>query len=95
VHERALIAGLIRTVEEVAAANTASRVTRVSVRLGALSHFTPDHFREHFAEAARGTVADGASVDATQDDDITDPRASDVVLESVEVETSAPAESRS
>jgi len=95
VHERALIAGLIRTVEEVAAANAASRVTRVSVRLGALSHFTVDHFREHFADAARGTVAEGAAVDATQGDDITDPRASDVVLESVEVETSVPAESRS
>ena len=92
-HERALIVGLIHTVEEVAAANSASRVTRVSVRLGALSHFTVDHFREHFADAARGTVADGAAVDATQDDDITDPRASDVVLESVEVETSVPAES--
>jgi hydrogenase nickel incorporation protein HypA/HybF len=95
VHERALIAGLIGTVEEVAAANAAPRVTRVSVRLGALSHFTVDHFREHFADAARGTVAEGAAVDAVQDDDITDPRASDVVLESVEVETSAPAESRS
>jgi hydrogenase nickel incorporation protein HypA/HybF len=95
VHERALMAGLIRRVEEVAAANAASRVTRVSVRLGALSHFTPDHFREHFADAARGTLAEGSTVDATQDDDITDPRAADVVLESVELETSAPVESRS
>jgi hydrogenase nickel incorporation protein HypA/HybF len=94
VHERALIAELIRTVEAVADANAASRVTRVTVRLGALSHFTVDHFREHFEDAARGTLAEGAAVDATQDDDITDPRAADVVLESVEVETSAPAESR-
>lgn len=94
-HERALMAALIRTVEEVAATNAASRVTRVSVRLGALSHFTPDHFREHFADAARLTLAEGAAVDATLDDDITDPRAADVVLESVELETSAPAESRS
>ena len=42
----------------------AARMTRVVVRLGALSHFTPEHFREHFADAAAGTLAAGAEVDA-------------------------------
>ena len=61
------------------------RVTRITVWLGALSHFTPEHFREHFDDAARGTLAEGAEVDATLDDDISDPRAPGVVLESVVV----------
>jgi hydrogenase nickel incorporation protein HypA/HybF len=82
--------GLIGSVEDVAAANGASRVTRVTVRLGALSHFTVDHFVEHFEDAARGTIAEGAAVDATLDDDIASSSAADVVLESVEVELTSP-----
>jgi hydrogenase nickel incorporation protein HypA/HybF len=56
-------------------------VTRVVVRVGPLSHFTPAHFREHFADAARGTVADGAEVDVSIDAD-----GGDVLLESLELE---------
>jgi hydrogenase nickel incorporation protein HypA/HybF len=80
---------VIEQVVRVAESEGAARVVRVSVRLGALSHFTPEHFEEHFAEASRGTVAEGAGVDASLDDDIRHPRASDVVLEQVEVELSA------
>jgi hydrogenase nickel incorporation protein HypA/HybF len=85
-HERALIEDVTRKVQELAAADGAERVTRVQVRLGALSHFTPEHFREHFDDAARGTVADGAEVVATLDPDIGAGYAADVVLESVELE---------
>ena len=85
-HEHALMADVMRKIDEVAQADGANRVTRVSVRLGALSHFTPDHFREHFLDASRGTFAEAALVDAVVDDDIADPRARDVVLESIEVE---------
>jgi len=85
-HERALMTDLIREIEAVARADGATRVTRVSVRLGALSHFTEEHFCEHFVDASLGTLADGAAVDATLDDDLDDPRATGVVLESVEVE---------
>ena len=85
-HERALMQDVMRKIGEVAEADGAARVTRVGVRLGALSHFTPEHFREHFDDAARGTVAEGAAVDAVLGTDIADPRARDVVIESVEVE---------
>lgn len=85
-HERALMTDLMREIEEVARADDATRVTRVSVRLGALSHFTQEHFREHFVDASRGTLAEGAAVDAVLADDLDDPRATGVVLESVEVE---------
>ena len=85
-HERALMLDVIRKIEEVARDGGAGRVTRVGVRLGALSHFTPEHFREHFEEASRGTIAEGAAVDAVVDGGIADERARDVVIESVEVE---------
>ena len=85
-HERALMTDLMREIEAVAAADGATRVTRVSVRLGALSHFTPEHFREHFVDASQGTLAEGADVEAVLAEDLGDPRAAGVVLESIEVE---------
>jgi hydrogenase nickel incorporation protein HypA/HybF len=89
-HERALMIDLMRKIEEVAAEGGASRVVRVSVRLGPLSHFTPAHFREHFVDASRGTIAEGAQVDAVVDGDITGELARDVVLEDVVVELPEP-----
>ena len=86
-HEQALKKDVVREIEEVARAGDAVRVTRVGVRLGALSHFTAEHFREHFVDASRNTIAEGAEVDAVVEEDITDPRARDVVLESIEVES--------
>lgn len=85
-HERALMADVLREVAEVARLGGGSRVVRVGVRLGALSHFTPAHFQEHFDDASRGTIAEGAGVDAVLDEDIAAEHARDVVLESVEVE---------
>ena len=85
-HERALMRDVLARVEEAARTEGATRVTRVDVRLGALSHFTPAHFLEHFEDAARGTIAEGAAVVAAVETDIAHPHASDVVVESVEVE---------
>lgn len=85
-HERALMRDVMARIEQVAAAAGAARVTKVTVRLGALSHLTVAHFDEHFVDAARGTIAEGAEVDAVVDGDIHSERARDVVLESVEVD---------
>ena len=84
-HEKALMDDLMAKILGVAAAQGGVRVTRIKVWLGALSHFTPEHFREHFDDAAQGTAAEGAEVVATLDDDLADPRAQGVVLESVSV----------
>lgn len=84
-HERALMDDLVRKVLAVAEAEDATVVTRIRVRLGALSHFTPEHFVEHWADASRGTAAAGATVDATLDGDLVGEAAQGVVLESVEV----------
>ena len=81
-HERALMRDLMQKIEAEAGG---ARVTRVRVRLGALSHFTEAHFREHFDDAARGTVADGAAVEAAVSADPTEDGALGVVLESIDV----------
>jgi hydrogenase nickel incorporation protein HypA/HybF len=86
VHEKALMNDLVRTIEARARAEGALRVVRVRVRLGALSHFTAGHFREHFEDAVRGTVAEGATVETELRTDPTEPAAQSVVLEEIDVE---------
>ncbi len=76
---------LVAKVVAVANAEGATAVVRIRVRLGALSHFTPEHFVEHWEDASRDTVAEGALVDATMDDDLAGGAAQGVVLESVVV----------
>jgi hydrogenase nickel incorporation protein HypA/HybF len=76
---------LVRKVLAVAEAEGASSVARIHVRLGALSHFSPPHFREHWADATRGTLAEGAEVEATMNEDLIGDEAQGVVLQSVEV----------
>ena len=85
-HEKALMDDLMRTIASRARAEDARRVTRIRVRLGALSHFSPAHFREHFEDASRGTLAEGAEVIAELRVDPTEPEAQGVVLESIDVE---------
>ncbi len=85
-HEKHLTEDLVRKLEELAVEEGGSRVTRIRVRLGALSHFTPNHFGEHFGEAAAGTIAEGAEVQAELDTDPTAPSAQGVLLETVEFE---------
>jgi hydrogenase nickel incorporation protein HypA/HybF len=92
VHEHALMRDVMRKIAEVASEQGADRVTHVIVRLGALSHFTPEHFREHFVDASRGTIAEGATVHAVVDVDLAADRARDVVIESVEIELAETAE---
>ena len=84
-HEQATIRDLVRTDEHVAAENDATRVVRIKVRLGALSHFTPEHFLEHWQDATAGTIAEGSKVDAELSEDLTDPNAQGVVLEDIEI----------
>lgn len=85
-HEKHLTEDLVRKLQALADVEGGRRVIRIRVRLGALSHFTPDHFREHFDAAAAGTLAEGAEVQAEMATDPTAPGAQDVLLETVELE---------
>lgn len=85
-HEASLMRDLMHRLLAAAERQGAERVISVTVRLGVLSHMSPDHFREHFDVAARGTLAEGAEIEAIEVPDIQDPNAADVVLESFEIE---------
>ena len=86
-HEASLMKGLMRQIETIAAGEGATKITKVSVWCGALSHMTKAHFTEHFDQAAKGTLAEGAALDVTLSDDLADHRAQDIVLESIDIET--------
>lgn len=85
-HELGLMAPLLQRIEAAAAAAGARRVTGVRIWLGALSQCSPAHFAEHFAEAARGTVAAGARLEFTLSDDPGHADAAHVGIESMELE---------
>ena len=84
-HEQATIRDLVATVLHFAEENDATRVVRIKVRLGALSHFTPEHFLEHWQDATGGTIAEGSKVEAELSEDLTDPNAQGVILEDIEI----------
>jgi hydrogenase nickel incorporation protein HypA/HybF len=84
-HEAGLMRDLMRRIVEAAAADGGGRVCGVRVWLGALSHFTPKHFAEHFEDASRGTVAEGAAISCDVSDDPRHPDALWVRLLSIEM----------
>jgi len=89
VHEASLMADLLHKITTLAEVQQASKVTGVHITLGALSHLSPGHLRQHFALAAQGTVAEGARLDIDARTDITEPLALDIRLDSIEVEDSS------
>jgi len=86
-HEATLMAGLMRRIDEIARSEGAVRIVGVSVWLGALCHMSAQHFEEHFEQAAKGTIAEGATLLALVSTDTGHVHAQDIVLESVDVES--------
>lgn len=86
-HEQSLMDNLMRKIMKVAQEHNASRVKSLTVRLGALTHFSEEHFTEHFIHASRESLAEGADLEIHISDDIREPHAQDILLESVQVET--------
>ena len=84
-HEMSLINDLIHKMEGIARQRYASKITKARVRLGALSHISADHFRDHFVEGTKGTVAEGAALEIEIAEDLADPHAQDILLISVDV----------
>ena len=84
-HEMSLLADILRKIATIAGENQVERVLKVKVKLGALSHISPEHFREHFEDAIPGTAAEGAELEVEALSDINDPHAQEIILESVEL----------
>ena len=85
-HETALVRDLVRRINHLAQGMNARRVTGAKIWLGAFSHLSAEHFREHFTVEARDTPAAGAVLDIKVSDDPDDPLAQHVRLESVDID---------
>lgn len=85
-HEQGLINDLIRKILKLAEKEQAVKVTKVSVKLGALSHMSASHFKEHYDIAAKGTIAEQAVIETEESEDIYDPNAQVVLLKSIDVQ---------
>ena len=84
-HEFGLMNDLLNKIDGIARQQGAERVVGVTVWLGALSHISAGHFREHFVHGARGTVADGAELAVETSTDTDHPQAQQIVLRRIEV----------
>ena len=85
-HETGIVRDLVAKVTEAGREAGAVRVARVDIWLGALSQFAPEHFREHFDEEVRGTIAQGTALGIETSIDIDDPNAQSVMIRSLELE---------
>jgi hydrogenase nickel incorporation protein HypA/HybF len=88
-HEGTLIKELVRKVNEVAAAEGATHVHAVGVKVGDFSHVSADHLREHFVHEAAGTAAEGARVDVEPISGLDNPMSLEIVLDTVEIDLPA------
>jgi hydrogenase nickel incorporation protein HypA/HybF len=80
------MSGLLKRIDRILDENSAERVVSVTIQIGALSHITPDHFREHFERATAGTRSEGARLVIETLDDTGHPHAQDIALLSLDVE---------
>ena len=85
-HETGIVRNLVRRLEQVAREQRAERITGVTVRLGALCAFSPEHFRAHFEEDVRGTLAEGAALHIELSQDIADPHAQSVMIRGIDLD---------
>ena len=85
-HESGIVRDRVRRVEAAAHDAGAIRIVGISVWLGALSQFSPAHFRKHFDDEARGTLAEHAKLSIEASDDPGDPNALSVMIRDLELE---------
>lgn len=85
-HETGLVRDLVHRLEAAARAAGAKKVSGAEVWLGAFSHMSAEHFREHFEYEARGTLADGAALKVEVSSDPEHPEAQAVVMRYVDLE---------
>jgi len=82
-HESRIVTDILSAIEKAAEANDVQRVESARIKIGALSHVTPEGFTGHFTLVAEGTVADGARLDISKSDDRDAPDALDIRLVSI------------
>ena len=82
-HELTLLNDLLKKVRDVA---NGQPVNSVSIWLGAMSHISAEHFKEHFDWATKDTDLEGMPLDIETSDDAFHPQAQDILLKSVNIQ---------
>lgn len=81
-HELTLLNDLLKKVREVA---DEKPVDSVSIWLGAMSHISASHFKEHFDWATKDSELEGVVLDIETSIDAFHPQAQDILLKSVNI----------
>lgn len=84
-HEFSLMKDLLKKIEQIAQENQPNQLQSVTVVLGALSHISAPHFREHFQQAVAGSDLESVGLEIECDADIHSPTAQDILLKSVDL----------
>lgn len=84
-HEKSVMDQLMKKIFSLANEQNAKQVTKVSIWLGALSHMSKGHFKEHFNISSAGTIAENATIEAEESNDLNHPDAMSVVLKSIDI----------
>jgi hydrogenase nickel incorporation protein HypA/HybF len=85
-HESGLMKDMMASIQKIISENRLVTVTRIKIRIGALSPFSADHFREHYDEAVAGSPIEHAALILETADDIGADDALSIVLEEIEGE---------
>jgi hydrogenase nickel incorporation protein HypA/HybF len=86
-HESGIIEDLIQKIEAAARDNDATKIVSVDLEIGALAAISPDHLKEHFDIAARGTLAEGAELRMEVSEDALAPDPQAIRVTGMEIET--------
>ena len=84
-HEKVLFQDLREKLVEVAGGHPNSRIVRVRVWVGPLSHVDPTTLQRAWAEIVQGTAAEGASLVTQGSADLDGTNADRVILSSVDL----------
>jgi len=85
-HEMSTVRALCTQALEAANASRAGKVTAINLKIGALSHLSASHLREHLVEAAADSILEGARLEISVDEDTSADHAQEIELVSLEVE---------
>lgn len=84
-HEFSLMADLVKKINKISTEQNAEKVIKINIKLGALSHISADHFKEHFVHVSKGTNFENAELEIEEASDVNASDAQDILLESIEV----------
>ena len=83
-HEHTLIKSLLHKIDDIALQQTPKRIQHITITLGALSHISAEHFREHFEQAVANTPLQSVALTVECETDIHANTAQDIILKSID-----------